>query len=278
MTEYGRDSLWKDTAGIDLAKARELAARLETRAKAQDEIDARAAYLTLLEIGEGDRVLDVGCGSGVVTREIAKRVGANGRVVGVDPSPALLQVARELADQAGVGDRIEFVEGGALKLPCPDASFDAVIAVTVLAHMRGGEAAVPEFVRVAKAGGRIGVFDFDSDMTSFTHPDRELTRRIIAAASDAVAVDGWIARRLPLLFAAAGLESVRVRGFFPIDSDPKGFYVALADRSASAAISSGAVSEAEGRAWLETFHAQLARGPVVAGRLHLFVWGRTPTL
>lgn len=274
MTQFGRDSLWKDSAGLDLASARELVAKLEKRAEARDEIDARAAYLDLLGIKEGDRVLDAGCGSGVVTRAIAKRVGATGRVVGVDPSASFLAIAREIADKTDVADRIEFREGSANALPFADGSFDAAIAVTVLAHMHDGAGAVPELARVVRSGGRIGVFDFDADMTIFTHPDRELTRRIVSSAADAVAVDGWIARRMPALFAKAGIRDVQVRGFFPLDSDPNGFYVNLAERSSSAAVKSGAVTEEDARGWLETFRAQLADGPVVAGRLHLFVWGR----
>jgi SAM-dependent methyltransferase len=274
MTTYGRDSLWKDTAGIDLAKARELVAKLEKRAEGRDEIEARAAYLILLGVAEGDRVLDVGCGSGVVTRAIARKIGARGRVIGLDPSASFLTVAREIADQTDVAARIEFREGSASAPPFADGSFDAAIAVTVLAHMHNGAAAVPELARVVRPGGRIGIFDFDADMTVFTHPDREMTRRIVSSAADAVAVDGWIARRMPALLAAAGIRDVQVRGFFPIDSDPNGFYVNLAERSSTAAATSGAVTADEAREWLETFRAQLADGPVVAGRLHLFVWGR----
>jgi ubiquinone/menaquinone biosynthesis C-methylase UbiE len=130
VSEYGQESMWRDTATADAERARDLAARLERRAKAEDEVAPRDTYLGLLAITAGERVLDVGCGSGAVTREIAKRVGNRGLAVGLDPSPALLAVARELAQPAGLGDCVEFREGNALRLPFPDRSFDAVVCVT----------------------------------------------------------------------------------------------------------------------------------------------------
>jgi ubiquinone/menaquinone biosynthesis C-methylase UbiE len=218
VSEYGQESLWRDTATADTERARDLAARLERRAKAEDEVAARDAYLGLLNISAGERVLDVGCGSGAVTREVARRVGPAGRAVGLDPSPALLAVARELARETGVGDRIEFCEGDAHRLPFPDRSFDAAVCVTVLSHVPNGEAAIPELARILRPGGRLGVFDLDTDMTAFTHPDRSLTRRIVAAASDAMAVDGWLVRQLPVLFQRVGLVDVRARFLSARDS------------------------------------------------------------
>jgi len=276
MTEYGRQSQWRETTGLDATKARELTDRLEFRGRSQDEIEARAAYLDLLGVKEGERVVDIGCGSGVVTRDIARRVGEAGRAVGVDPSPQFLAVARELAQAAGFGGQVEFREGSALHLPFPDGAFDVAVAVTVLSHTPGGEGAIPEMARVVRPGGRVGVFDLDTDMTSVTHPDRAVTRRIVAAASDSTAVDGWLARRLPLLFARAGLEDVRVRGFFPLETDPRGFYAGMMERAADIALTVGGITEAERRSWLDALHAEQARGPVLAGRLHIFTWGRKP--
>jgi ubiquinone/menaquinone biosynthesis C-methylase UbiE len=276
VSEYGQHSIWRDTASADTRQAGDLAARLERRARAEDEIAAREAYLGLLGIGEGERVLDVGCGSGAVTRDIARRVGRGGLAVGLDQSPALLAVARELAYEAGVADRVEFREGSALRLPFPECSFDVVVAVTVLSHVPGGDAAIPELVRVLRPGGRLGVFDLDTDMTAFTHADRDLTRRIVAAASDATAVDGWLVRRMPSLFQRAGIVDIRARGFFPLETDPKSFYGSMADRCADTALKAGAITESERDAWLRAFHEQGMHGPIIAGRLHIFVWGYKP--
>src|SRR5207244_6598549 len=76
--EFGRLSLWRDTAGLSDIKARDLAARLELRARAEDEAAVRDEYVGLLGVTPGEHVLDVGCGSGAVTRVLARRVAPGG--------------------------------------------------------------------------------------------------------------------------------------------------------------------------------------------------------
>jgi hypothetical protein len=151
-----------------------------------------------------------------------------------------------------------------------------VVCVTVLSHVPDGERAVPELVRVLKPGGRLGVFDLDTDMTAFTHSDRALTRRIVAAASDEMAVDGWLVRRLPQLFQEAGIVDICARGFFPIETDRDSFYATMANRCADAAVKAGAITESECTTWLAELRERAAHGPIIAGRLHIFVWGRKP--
>ena len=271
--QYGQLSYWRDTAGLDATVGRERADGLELRGRLADEIETRAAYLDLLGIAPGQRVLEVGCGSGVVLRDLARRVGPGGRAVGVDASPALLEIARGLAAEAGLSGPIELREGDARALPFGDREFDAVLAVTVLSHVPEGERAIPELVRVARPGGRVGVFDIDGDGFIIAHPDRALTRRIVAARSDQSLVDGWLGRRLPGLFAEAGLREVGLRAFTTFGREPKGFYGTLAERAAGIALEVGAISEDECRRWLEQLHAEQAAGRFVAGVTHLFVWG-----
>jgi ubiquinone/menaquinone biosynthesis C-methylase UbiE len=271
--EFGRLSAWRDTATLDEAKARNHAARLELRAKAQDEADARKEYLNLLGVSAGERVLDVGCGSGVVTRAIAERVAATGTVVGSDSSPALLRVAREYAEAAGLGQVIEWQVADCRELPFEDESFDAVVAATVLAHVPGAERALAEMVRVTKPGGRVGVFDFDGDGFLFSHPDRQLTRRIVAAQCDHGAVNGHLIREMPGLLATLGVGNVAARAFMPLERQADGFYADFAKRAAQTAAQVGAITESELRAWLDQLQKVLASGRFIGGRLHIFVWG-----
>jgi ubiquinone/menaquinone biosynthesis C-methylase UbiE len=275
---YVRFDSFYDAASIELEKARELSDRLERRGRADAEIAARNAYLDLIAVRPGERVLDIGCGSGVVTRELARRVAPDGLAIGVDPSPAMLSMARELADQDGVGQWIDLRVGDARALPFADAEFDVVIAATVLSHFPGGQHVIPELVRVLRPGGRLGIFDRDTDSFIVAHPDRALTRRIVAAFSDHGSVDGWLARRLPGLFAEAGLRDVGVRAFTPLETDAEGFYAGTALlRALDIAIQAEAISEQERQRWVDALHAEQAAGRFMAGLTHLFVWGSKPS-
>lgn len=270
---FGHLSAWRDTEGLPDAKARELAARLEHRARAEDESSAREEYLGLFGLVPGERVLDVGCGSGVVTRVIAQRVAPDGKVIGVDASRALLAVAEEYAEASGLGSRIEWRVADCRKLPFADASFDAVIAATMLAHVPGAVDALAEMVRVTKAGGRVGVFDFDGDGLLVTHPDRHLTRRIVAAQCDYGAVNGYLIREIPGLLARYGVLNVKAKAFMPLDRDPAGFYADFAKRAARNAAQAGAITHSELAGWLEQLDEVLQAGRFVGGRLQIFVWG-----
>lgn len=273
--EFGRLSVWRESSGLDDQQAREYAARLELRAQSSSEIAVRDEYVSLLGVAPGERVLDVGCGSGAVTRTLARRVAPSGQAIGVDASPAVLKVARELAADAGVGNVVEFKQGDCRSLPFADASFDAVVAATTLSHVPDLARALAEMVRVTRPSGRVGVFDVDGDMCLFAHPDRELTRRIVAAYSDQGWVNGWLMRGLPAQLAELGITNVRTRGFMPLET--AGYYANRAERSAEAAVESGLITNEERMRWLEAHRAEVAAGRFLGGQLHLFVWGMRPS-
>jgi ubiquinone/menaquinone biosynthesis C-methylase UbiE len=103
----------------------------------------------------GERVLDVACGTGVVTRVAAKRVGATGRVVGVDLNTGMIAVARSLP--APVGASIEWLERSALDLRLEDASFDVVLCQQGLQFFPDKAIALQEMRRVLDHGGRLAL-------------------------------------------------------------------------------------------------------------------------
>jgi len=112
----------------------------------------RAARATSLKAGGS--ALDVACGSGKLTAELARIAGREGRVVGLDFSPQMLEVARR--DHPG----IEFLEGDALKLPFDEATFDASTIAFGLRNLSDPVAGLREMKRVVKPGGRSVVLEF----------------------------------------------------------------------------------------------------------------------
>ncbi|WP_318011394.1 methyltransferase domain-containing protein [Actinotalea sp. M2MS4P-6] len=118
-----------------------------------------AAYL-LPELRPGQRLLDVGCGPGTITLDLARAV-APGEVVGVDASDAVLAEARLLADAAGDVPGLSFRAADAMALPFPDASFDVVHAHQVLQHLPDPVRALREMRRVVRPGGLVAVRDVD---------------------------------------------------------------------------------------------------------------------
>ena len=108
-------------------------------------------FLDYVRPGPGDRVLDVACGTGIVTRNLAPEVGASGRVVGVDLNPDMLAVARDLP--APKGAAIEWLQGDATELPA--GPFDVVTCQQGLQFFPDRLQALREMQRVLAPGGRV---------------------------------------------------------------------------------------------------------------------------
>jgi len=106
------------------------------------------------DIQAGERVLDIACGTGVVTRLAAERVGASGTAAGLDAHPGMLAVARA-STPSGVS--IDWYEAGAEAMPLPDDSFDVVLCQMGLQFMSNKPAALREMRRVLDRGGRVYV-------------------------------------------------------------------------------------------------------------------------
>lgn len=164
--------------------------------------------LAAARVQPGDRVLDVACGTGVLTRETASRVGPSGFAAGLDASPGMLAVAARLSPE------IEWRQGTAESLPYPDASFDAAVSQFGLMFFQDRPLAVREMLRVLTPGGRLAVAVWDSlENTPAYAAEVDLLQRVAGqAAADALRApfvlgDGKL---LEKLFAEAGADSVRV--------------------------------------------------------------------
>jgi arsenite methyltransferase len=103
-------------------------------------------------------VVDIGCGAGIDSLIAAKKVGPDGRVIGIDMTPSMLKKARQAPDEMGLTN-VEFREGYAEALPVADGWADVVISNGVLNLMPDKSAALEEMSRVLKPNGRLQIGD-----------------------------------------------------------------------------------------------------------------------
>lgn len=121
----------------------------------------RQATLHHARLRPGEQVLDVGCGTGILTQLAAEAVGVSGKVVGIDPSVPMIALARQNAVRAR--SQAEFKLGVVERLQFEDNRFDAVLSSLMLHHLPAGlkREGLSEIHRVLKPGGRLLAVDFD---------------------------------------------------------------------------------------------------------------------
>ncbi|MGH3941002.1 MAG: methyltransferase domain-containing protein [Pseudonocardiaceae bacterium] len=168
-----------------------------------------AAYL-IPHLRTGQQVLDVGCGPGTITMDLAHLV-APGKVVGLDNAAEPLEQARAAADEQGVRN-VSFAVGDVYNLAYPDDTFDIVHAHQVLQHLTDPVAALAELRRVCRTGGCVAARDADYAAMTWYPPDTRLDRwldlyRRVAHANHAEPDAG---RRLLSWSRAAGFEEITV--------------------------------------------------------------------
>ena len=164
------------------------------------------SLLDLVDIRRNEVVLEVGGGSGVVLREIARRTAGANRIIDVNISPYLLREAETLAKRAGLADHIAFQEGNAEAIPLADDSVDVALSFTV---MEEGDAdrMLSELVRVTRPGGRIAAIVRSLDLPWWTNAALSPTVRakVDASGKGDVTAGGCADASLYQRFRRAGL-------------------------------------------------------------------------
>jgi ubiquinone/menaquinone biosynthesis C-methylase UbiE len=118
--------------------------------------EAQVALLALASPGAGEQVLDIACGTGLVSFEAARAVGSRGRVLGIDLSERMVDAAQRRARDLGLSN-CNFSRMDAERLDLPNASFDVVLCALGLMYMPDPEQALREMSRVLRPGGRLSL-------------------------------------------------------------------------------------------------------------------------
>jgi len=169
----------------------------------------------------GETVLDLGSGAGIDCFLAARKVGPDGRVIGVDMTDDMLEKARANAEKTGLGN-VEFRKGEIESLPVDDGSVDVVISNCVLNLVPDKDRAFREILRVLKPGGRLAV----SDMTWETEPAASVRgdmEAMVGCIGGALVLDDYVSRLERAGFArvevqkhaASARKMVEVSGVVP---------------------------------------------------------------
>lgn len=261
--------IYNRITAAETSQVQQLAEVLELRAAHPQQRAMRSAYLAEIDFPRGAEVVEVGCGTGAVARALAAIEGVKA-VLGIDPSPVLLDSAREFAaDQ----NNLTFLEGCAEALPLADASRDLVVFHTSLCHLSAPETALHETFRVLRPGGWLAIFDGDYAATTLAGSDLDPLQLCAAAFRRDFIYDSYLARRTPALATAAGFVIHNFRSHSHSESGDADYLLTIIDRGAAALEASGEIgpglaaalkNEARQRASSGRFFGQIGYTSLIA--------------
>ena len=237
------------TDELDDAMLEALVVRFEARGQHPRFFAMLQEYLQAMNIPAPAHVLDLGCGTGLAARAIARRPDFAGRVTGIDLSPYLVAAATRLGRKEGLAARLDFRAGDVRGLDFPEASFDALVAHTLLSHVEDPLSVLKEAARVVKPGGCIGIFDGDYASLTFGHEDPAKGRACDETLIGALVTSPRVMRQLPRLLRAAGFELVASFSHVLSEVGRANFWSSAIEAYRRLVVRAGAMSEDEANAW-----------------------------
>lgn len=235
--------VYRVTAELDDPTLDVMIARLETRGRQPRFVQMMREYLDAMAIVRAGSVLDLGCGTGVVSRAIAALEGFAGRVLGIDISPYLVAAAERFAQQEGIAHAVEFRCGDSRGLSFADGAFDAAVAHTLLSHVQDPLAVLREIARVVRSGGKVGIFDGDYASMTFGSDDPEQGRADDEAIAAAIVTQPRVMRQMPQLLRDAGLRLERSFPYLVADIGRADFFAPTLQSFLKLLPKAGAMSE-----------------------------------
>ncbi len=225
--------------------------RQERFANLPEMVAQRQRVRATLALHPGERALEVGCGNGLLTLEMAQDVTYDGHITGVDISPSMVAMAEGLCAPF---PNVSIATADATRLPFEDGHFDVAAVVQCLCLVSDIEAAIAELFRVLRPGGRAVILDTDWDTLAWNSADPALMARMMGLYKS-VYRNAGLPRTLSKLLRSAGFDLLS-RDHFAILNwrfDPDSFSGHQIEFFR--AIGEHAVSAAELDAWVESIHA-----------------------
>jgi ubiquinone/menaquinone biosynthesis C-methylase UbiE len=232
--------VWATVAELEPSVQERLAGVLETRGADPQQQAMRRVFLSGITFPARAHVLEVGCGTGVLTRVLARWPGV-GTVIGIDPAASLIREAQRLASSIA---NVSFREADGRSLPFGDDAFDVVVFDSTLSHVPGPDRALAEAHRVLRPAGSLAVFDGDYATTTVALGDHDPLQACVDAMMANSVNDRWLMRRLPSLVRAGGFEEAHFRSHGYAETGGGAYMLSVVDRGADILHAFGAIGEA----------------------------------
>jgi SAM-dependent methyltransferase len=249
---------------LDEIAVNRLIDRLESRARDTVFTSLVDKYAEKLLAAKPARVLEVGCGTGAMIRSFARYENFTGRAVGVDQSQPFIDAARRYTQQEKLEGKLEFLLGDAHKLEFPDASFDVVIANTLISHVTEPAQVLQEMARVLRHGGTLAIFDGDYASLTYAHPEHEFGCKMDQALAVASFNNPYIMRDLPGFIGEYGLEIHSAWGDAVVEIGKGSYFKSFAETYAPYVANAGLLSSDEVDSWLSMQSAAMDKGTFFA--------------
>ncbi|MFX1457539.1 MAG: methyltransferase domain-containing protein [Promethearchaeota archaeon] len=260
----------------DPKKAREIVEFLEARSKYPDQIIVNSTLKDVLNPQKGERLLEVGSGSGVLSRLMVNNLSPGGLIIGIDKSPEIVKLSRHYALEHNLNNSIDFKVDDARNLDYPDRFFDGAFAARLLLYISNPLEVINELVRVVKPGGRIVLMDWDFETLVLDHSNRELTRRIFHWRNDNKDGNNWSGRQLYRLLKFGGLKEVTIYPVVTIALDDKSSLTQTLWHAASNTLEQGIITTEEYESWVSEVRLRIKMQQYFASIVYFIAHGIVP--
>lgn len=252
--------MYRVTDKLDDTTLAALVTRLEARGQHPRFIAMMNDYLAAMSIPSARSVLDLGCGTGVVARAVATTPGFAGRVPGIDVSPYLIEAATRLAKKEHIDQAVDFRTGDSQALHLADASYDAVIAHTLLSHVESPLAVLKEIFRIVRPGGMVGIFDGDYASMTFENADPTKGKADDEKIIKAIVTNPRVMRQMPQLLREARFDLTNSFSYVVADIGKADFWATAMQSFVRLLPKAGAMTDREANDWADAMFSRSDRG------------------
>ena len=197
------------------------------------------AYLSEIEFPSEAKVLEIGCGTGAITRTLAQWPGV-AQATGVDPAEVFITRARALAQNV---PNASFEQGDGRSLRFDLEAFDVVVLHTTMCHVPQPERLGAEAFRVLRPRGWIAVFDGDYATATVATGDFDPLQTCVEAFRENFVNDPWLVRHLPRLIEAGGFEVMPMRSHGYVEAPEGAYMLTWIDRGADVLAQTGRIGK-----------------------------------